>query len=98
MVDTGAFLTWVPGRILRDLGMRPTGKQSFQMADGSIAERDLTRAWFSIDGRHEISLVVFGDESDLVLLGAYTVEGSFLTVDPVNHQLVPLTPLPSARS
>jgi predicted aspartyl protease len=96
-VDTGSFLTWVPSQILRELGLRPTGRQPLQMANGSILERDVTRAWISIDGRHEVSLVVYGDDSNLVLLGAYTLEGLFLTVDPMNHKLVPLTPLPAAR-
>lgn len=37
------------------------------------------------------TLVVFGDDGAPALLGAYTLEGLGLAVDPVEQRLVPTT-------
>ncbi len=36
------------------------------------------------------TLVVFGDEGSIPLLGAYTLEGFGLAADPINRRLVPV--------
>ena len=46
------------------------------------------QTWARIDGRSVITLVIFGDEEVLPLLGAYTLEGLRLGVDTVNQRLV----------
>jgi hypothetical protein len=40
-------------------------------------------------------LIVFGEESDQVLLGAHTLEGLDLAVDPVNKRLMPMPTIPA---
>ena len=45
----------------------------------------------TIDGRSIATIVVFGEDNAIALLGAYTLEGLRLTVDPVHGKLVPLT-------
>jgi predicted aspartyl protease len=42
-----------------------------------------------VNGQAEIRLVVFGNEGEEPLLGADTLEGLLLSVDPVKHRLVP---------
>jgi hypothetical protein len=39
---------------------------------------------------------VFGDSTDLVLLGARTLDGLNVRVDPVTKQLIDAGPLPAA--
>ena len=88
-VDTGSAYTTVSGSILRELGVTPTGRDRFLLADGSRVYSDIGRAWVTIDDRSEITLVVFGEESAPALLGAYSLEGLRLTPDLVEGRLVP---------
>lgn len=88
-VDTGAAYTPLPSGLLREMGIEPTDKGVFLLADGRRAEMDIGRAWATINGTSEVTLVVFGEEDAPALLGAYTLEGLRLAVDPVAQQLVP---------
>jgi len=87
-VDTGSTYTWVPADVLQRLGVRPHGREQFETADDRVIERDIGRTWVRYDGRAELTLVVFGDEGSDPLLGAYTLAGFLLTVDPVRQRLV----------
>ena len=89
-VDTGAFLTTVPARLLRELGIAPTGKRTLRLADGRVIERNIGEARATINDKSTVTQVAFGDDNDPPLLGAYTLEGLFLAVDPVGQRLVPV--------
>ncbi len=88
-VDTGAAYTTLPGRLLRELDVAPIAKRTFVLADGRRAEMDIGRAWATVDGASEVTLVVFGEDDAPALLGAYTLEGLGLAVDPVSQRLAP---------
>ncbi len=88
-VDTGAAYTTLPAGLLRDLGIEPMDKGVFLLADGRRVEMDIGRAWATVSGSSEITLVVFGDDDAPALLGAYTLEGLRLAVDPIAQRLVP---------
>ena len=88
LVDTGASHTVLPGRFLRELGVESIGTRRLVLADGSRVEMDYGRAWATIDGESEITIVVFGEDNGPALLGAYTLEGLALAVDPVGQRLV----------
>ena len=88
-VDTGAAYTTMPAPLLRELGVAPMGKRKFLLADGRRIEMDYGQAWATIDGDSVVTIVVFGDEEPPALLGAYTLEGLSLAVDPVEQRLVP---------
>ena len=91
MVDTGASYTIVPASRLRDLGVSPIDKIGLVLADGRPVEYDMGEAIATVSGRRIPTLVVFGEDSARALLGAYTLEGLRLTVDPANRRLVPAT-------
>ena len=91
MVDTGATYTIVPSRLLRELGVEPFDTIGLRLADGRPVEMDLGQATVTIDGRSIPTLVIFGEDEARPLLGAYTLEGLRLAVDPVNQRLVPVT-------
>ena len=93
LVDSGATYTFVPGSLLRELGVEPHRTMSLQMADGTRIQRDFGRAWLKLDGEREVSPVIFGDEGVTPLLGAVTLEIFGLGIDPVNTRLVPVTAL-----
>ena len=88
-VDTGAAYTTLPGSILRELGIEPAGKRRFLLADGRRIEMDYGQAWATIDGESVVTIVVFGEDNAPALLGAYTLEGLALAVDPTEQRLVP---------
>lgn len=89
IVDTGAAYTTLPGRLLREMGVEPIGQRRFPLADGRRAIMDYGRAWVTVEEESEVTLVVFGEDNGPALLGAYTLEGLALAVDPVEQQLVP---------
>ncbi len=88
LVDTGATYTTVPQDLLRRLGVVPHVRDAFILADGRRIDRDIGRTWVRVDGRTELTLVVFGEPDMQILLGAYTLEGLRLAVDPVVRKLI----------
>ena len=78
-----------PAGLLREIGVEPTGQRRFLLADGRRVYMDYGRAWVTIDGESEVTIVVFGEDNAPPLLGAYTLEGLALAVDPVEQRLVP---------
>lgn len=88
LVDTGASYTWIPRGILERLGVRPLFCREFETADGRVIELDMAVTMARWDGEMLPTLVVFGDEGSLPLLGAYTLEGFLLAADPVNRRLI----------
>ena len=88
-VDTGAMYTMLPARTLRDLGVEPIGSRTFLIADGSSVAMDVGEARATIDGESVMTIVAFGEENAPPVLGAYTLEGFALAVDPVKQRLVP---------
>ena len=88
-VDTGAAYTIVPASLLREIGVEPIGQRRFLLADGRRIFMDYGETKASVNGESVTTLVVFGDDDAPALLGAYTLEGLALAVDPVEQQLVP---------
>ena len=91
MADTGAITTVIPRPILVGLGIRPTRRETFEYAGGQRVELDLAEARARVEGRETSTWVIFGEEGMSALLGAYTLEGVFLGVDPYNQRLIPVT-------
>ena len=90
MVDSGATYTVLPESILERLGVVAHDARRFVLADGSRIERGFGRTWMRLDGREEISPVVFWDEGAQPRLGAVTLEIFSLGIDPVNGRLIPV--------
>ena len=87
-VDTGAAYTTTPARLLRELG-KPMGQRQFLMADGRRVWMDYGEARVTIDDESVTTIVVFSEDDAPPLLGAYTLEGLALAVDPLRQRLVP---------
>lgn len=90
LVDTEASHTVLPSSLLHSLGVIPHDRWPFRLADERIVERDVGRTWLRVEGRAEIRIVVFGPEDAQPLLGAETLEGLRLGVDPVGQRLIPV--------
>ena len=87
-VDTGATFTTLPASLLHEIGVEPIGQRRLLLADGRRVYMDYGHAWVAIDGESVVTLVVFGEEDAPALLGAYTLEGLALAVDPIEQRLI----------
>ena len=93
LVDSGATYTVIPSALLADLGVKPHRTMTFELADGSLIERDFGRVWVRLDEGEEVSPVIFGDDDDAPLLGAVTLENLGQGIDLVNQRIVPVKAL-----
>jgi len=93
LVDTGSEYTWVPRAVLEALGVVAQRKQGFIVADGRRIDRDVGYALVRAAGSEAPDLVVFAEAGDLSLLGAHSLEGLNLKIDPVRKELVAAGPV-----
>jgi predicted aspartyl protease len=99
LVDTGSEFTWAPGRMLERIGVRREKKDvKFILANGQEVTRSVGFAIIRLDKYFTIDEVVFAGPGDLALLGARTLAGLNLTVEPVKQRLVASGPLTAASS
>jgi clan AA aspartic protease len=89
LVDTGSTFTVIPSAILNRLGVEPLQRVGSRLADGAIIQRAIGDAHVRIEGQMFSTIIVFGDDDGVALLGAYTLERALLAVDPVGQRLVP---------
>ena len=90
LIDSGAIYSVVPAPILERLGIQPLAVQEFRLADGSKITRQKGIALFKYGERIGGADVIFGEEGDSVLLGAFTLEALGLSLDPLRRELKPL--------
>jgi clan AA aspartic protease len=87
LVDSGAIYSVVPRAVLERLGIGPLTEQEFRLADGSKLVRKKGGAVFKYGDRIGVADVIFGEEGDSNLLGAFTLEALGLVLDPLRRQL-----------
>jgi clan AA aspartic protease len=90
LIDSGAIYSVVPTPILERLGIKPISTQEFRLADGSKIVRKKGIALFKYGDKIGGADVIFGEEGDSVLLGAFTLEALGLALDPLKRELKPL--------
>ena len=90
LLDSGAVYSLIPGRILRKLGIKPHSTREFVLANGEVIQRRLATATFEYEGRRGDSMVIVGECGDDALLGATTLEGFGLVLDPFRRELRPM--------
>lgn len=87
LIDSGAVYSVVPSPILEKLDIRPLAEQEFRLADGSKIVRKKGIALFKYKDRIGGADVIFGEEGDSMLLGAFTLEALGLSLDPLRREL-----------
>lgn len=97
LVDTGSEYTWLPQPVLDRVGIGREKKDvKFVLANGQEITRSVGFAIVRVQDAFTIDEIVFGQEGDLSLLGARTLEGLNLTVNARRKWLEPGGPLPAA--
>ena len=94
LVDTGATDTLVAAPELRKIGVRPVGKTSYELADGSLEEYEFGLAEIAFMGEITAGRVIFGPDNIEPLLGVTALESVGITVDPTNRTLKRLPAIP----
>ncbi len=89
LADTGAAFCQFPGSVLTSIGVTADRHVPVVLADGT--RREQPAAWVEVRYRDltAFTLVLFGGENGLALLGAHALEGLGLAVDPVRKVLEP---------
>ena len=89
--------TWVSSSTLEKLKVQREKKDvAFVMANGRTVTRSIGFATIRNDKFFTVDEVVFAEKGDLLLLGARTLKGLSLTVDPRQKKLVASGPIPAA--
>ena len=90
LVDTGAHFTQVPQALLEQIGVTPFGTRRVQYADGTVVSKPVASAEILIEEEVTPTVILCGGPTDLILIGAFTLEGLNFGVDPVRKTLIPL--------
>lgn len=87
LIDSGAIYSVVPSPVLEKFGLSPLTEQEFRMANGTKIVRKKGWALFKYHDKIGVSDVIFGEEGDSLLLGAFTLEALGLALDPIKREL-----------
>lgn len=98
MVDTGAEYNWIARDVLSDLGIAPERIERFETVDGRILERDVGFALLFAANRSTPTIVVFAQPGDMILLGAFGLDGLNMRIDLARKELVAAGPVPAAEA
>ena len=91
LVDSGATYSLLPERVWKGIGLQPLRTQSFQLADGTVVERDVSECRLSLVLGDATSPVILGAPGDdEPLLGVITLEILGLVLNPFNRTLQPM--------
>lgn len=99
-VDPGSEATWAPRKVLEQLNIAPEkNDRSFVRANGQVITRTVAYAVLEVPPDFQtVDEVVFAEEEDLSILGARSLEGLNVRVDPEGKQLVAAGPILAATN
>ena len=87
LVDTGATDSVVPRKHLEAIGLIPKGKRTYELADGSELQLEVTAAEIEFMGDWTAGTVIFGGDDTEPILGVTALESVGIEVDPRNQRL-----------
>ena|SRR5947209_19925270 len=87
LVDTGATDSMAPAKQLRAAGIKPQGKTTYELADGTPKELEFGVAVIEFMGEMTAGRVIFGPDGAEPILGVTALESTGITVNPKTHTL-----------
>ena len=87
LVDTGAVDCLVPARHLKELGLEPRAKRTYELADGSEVKLGIAPAEIEFMGEIVGSTVIFAADDAEPILGVTALESVGIEVDPRSQRL-----------
>jgi clan AA aspartic protease len=99
LVDTGAIDCMAPATALREIGIQPEGKRSYELADGTEIQFEYGIVRIEFMGDVTSGDIIFGPDDCEPILGITALEHTGIVVDPKTNQLrrLPAVPLKSER-
>jgi clan AA aspartic protease len=94
LVDTGAIDCLVPARELKRVGIKPEGRDVYELANGDTLELPVGFARIQFMGAETVSKVIFGPDEAEPILGVVALESTGIGVDPVTRTLRRMTAKP----
>ena len=91
---TGAADSMAPASELRKIGVKPVGKLTYELADGTPVEYSFGLAVIEFLGNITSGRAIFGPEGVEPILGVTALESAGILVDPKNHTLRRLPAIP----
>jgi len=98
LVDTGAIDCLVPASELKRVGIKPEGRDVYELANGKTVELPVGFARIRFMGAETVTKVIFGDEDAEPLLGVVALESTGFGVNPVTRKLHRMTAKPLKRA
>ena len=87
LVDMKAVDCLVPGNQLKEIGLSPKAKRTYELADGSEVKMDITTAEIEFMGEIVGSTIIFGPDDAEPILGVTALESVGIEVDPRSQRL-----------
>ena len=94
LVDSGAIDCLIPSNRLAEIGMKPQGQRTYELADGTELKMDITIGHIEFMGEFVGATIIFGPEGAEPILGVTALESAGIELDPRNQRL---KRLPSVR-
>jgi clan AA aspartic protease len=92
LVDTSATDTFLSARVLRRLGIQPSSRRSYELADGTEQDLPIGFGVIEILGRPAGATLVFAGDKEEPLLGVTVLESAGFWLDPQHERLIPRPP------
>ena len=87
LVDTGTMDTMAPASELKKIGIRPVGKDLYELANGDIVEFEHGNAEMEFMGELIATRILFGPDHSEPILGVIALEAAGFLIDPKNQRL-----------
>jgi clan AA aspartic protease len=94
LVDTGGIHCLAPKDELIKAGIKPEGREVYELANGTPYEVEYGFARISFMGSETVVQVIFGPEGVEPLLGVVALENVGIGVDPVTRSLKKMPAIP----
>ena len=94
LVDTGATDSLVPAPELNRIGVKPVGKQAYELANGTVEEYEFGLAEIVFMDEVTAGRVIFGPADSEPILGVTALESVGITIDPARRTLRKLPAIP----
>lgn len=97
LVDTGAWDTMAPASELKKIGIKPDGKDLFELVNGELVEFEYGAAKLKFMNEIIGTRILFGPDGSEPILGVVALESAGFIVDPKNQTLRKLKARPLKR-
>jgi clan AA aspartic protease len=87
LVDTGAYDCMAPAKELKKLKLKPRGKRSYELADGTQVDLSVCAAEIEFLGEIVGVTMIFGADDVEPILGVTALESAGFEVDPQTQRL-----------